>query len=99
MSGPEPVSTRPWCQQLAQRHTTRLGVGQGVIQTSLAMPSYVLVPEELQSRHVRALRLALPVLLSVLGCGIAGLFILIGTLRAFGRLKDVPQLRPSPPSL
>ena len=42
------------------------------------MPSYVLQPEVLRSRQVWLLRLALPVLFSVLACGIAGLSILIG---------------------
>jgi len=42
------------------------------------MPSYVLQPEVLRSRQLWLLRLALPVLFSVLACGIAGLSILIG---------------------
>ena len=46
------------------------------------MPSYILVPEELQSRNVWALYLALPLLVSVLGCGIAGVFVLIGAVIA-----------------
>ena len=57
----------------------------------------VLLPEALQSRHVWALRLALPVLLSVLGCGIAGLSILIGTLRAFGLGTPPTHHLPLPP--
>ena len=68
--------------------------GQRSAQTSLAMPSYVLVPEELQSRHVWALRLALPVLLSVLGCGIAGLIILTGTPEVLEAVENALDAKP-----
>jgi hypothetical protein len=73
--------------------------GQRVVEFSLAMPSYILTPEELVTRHVWALRLALPVLLSVLGCGIAGLFILIGTSLAFENIEGRPHFDPHRPSL
>jgi len=48
-----------------------------LIIASASMPSYVLQPEVLDKRQIWVLRLALPLLFSVLACGIAGLFILI----------------------